>query len=92
MGVPAFGVESTNTIVNAIGVVWVEEQMDEMIQLRDVDLEYITNHFSEHRVIITTFKNRAEVSPTNNQPVGPSVISLFLSLKTSGDDNGTDSN
>lgn len=55
LGVPTFGLGSSTTCGTTIDLVWVNEQLDDVIQACLVDTDDVTNHLSDHQSLITAF-------------------------------------
>lgn len=54
-----------NTRGTMVDMVWVDEQMDDLIISCDVDEDNLTNHFSDHHALIT---NSSTHKPTADVP------------------------
>lgn len=63
-GVPTYGLSSTTTLGTTIDLVWVNEQLDDMISHCLVDTDDVTNHLSDHQSLITSFSTRTRPQPT----------------------------
>lgn len=65
VGTPTYGLHSTTTRGTTIYLVWVTKQLYEIIKAFLVNPDDITNHFSDHQSLITTFS-----TTTQNMPLG----------------------
>lgn len=58
VGVPTYGLGSSTTRGTTIDHVWVNDQLDDSITACFVDTGDITNHFSDHQSLITSFSTK----------------------------------
>lgn len=63
-GEPTYGLSSTTTRGTTIDLVWVNEQLDDIIKHCFVDANDITSHLSDHQSLITTFTTKSQDAQT----------------------------